>query len=216
MDMTLLRQSAMSGESHSVIFLLHGYGANADDLMGLARPLAIPFPDCEFVAPNAPESCPGLPNGRRWFPIPWMDGADEAAVESSLQASTEILAQMVESELQRLNLREESAILFGFSQGTMIALHYAARHARRFAGVIGFSGRLLAPERLQSETVSRPPVLLVHGDADPVVPFACLREAEAALEAAEFSVRTHVSSGTAHSIAPDGLEQAVLFARTLL
>ncbi len=210
------RRGPKSGKTNSMIFLLHGYGADGRDLIGLADAMSAHLPDCAFAAPDAPEACRVNPGGRQWFPIPSMDGSDESGVEASLNASVRILSGVISNELRRSNLSESSAVLLGFSQGTMISLHFAARHAKRFAGIIGFSGRLLAPERLRHETVSRPPVFLVHGDADPVVPYACLSEAESFLVSAGFSVQTHTSPGTAHGIAPDGLGAAAAFAHDRL
>ena len=215
-EIKLHRHEPESGKITSAVFLLHGYGADGRDLIGLAGPMSEHLPDCMFVAPDAPEACTVNPGGRQWFPIPSMDGASETAVASSLNSSLNILGSLIAQELRRVDLSESAALLFGFSQGTMVALHYSARHSRPFAGVIGFSGRLLAPERLENEAVSRPPVLLVHGDADPVVPYTCLGEAESALLSAGFTVQTHTSRGTAHGIAPDGLGMAIAFARSRL
>ena len=118
--------------------------------------------------------------------------------------------------LQVEGLRPSQMILLGFSQGTMMSLHVAPRRSAPVAGVVGFSGRLLAPERLEEELVSRPPVLLVHGDADDVVPIASLREAGDALTRAGFETYGHVMRGTAHGIAPDGLSVALAFMREKL
>ena len=107
-------------------------------------------------------------------------------------------------------------ILFGFSQGTMMALHVAPRRARPVAGVVGFSGRLLAPERLAAETVSRPPLLLVHGNADDMVPFASMGLAAETLAGAGFEVATFAMPGTGHGIGPDGLGAAVGWMRDRL
>ena len=200
----------------NVIFLLHGYGADGQDLIGLADPMSSALSNCAFIAPDAPEPCKINPVGRQWFPIPTMDGSSEEGVRVSLEKSTNILNSLVARELKRLELTEKSAILIGFSQGTMISLHYAVRHPSKFAGVIGFSGRLLAPELLEQEVVSKPPVLLIHGDADPIVPYTCLAEAVDALTAVGVSTKSYTCKGTAHGISPDGLNQAVVFVRKQL
>lgn len=210
------RRAAASGTTKSVIVFLHGYGADGADLLGLADPLSQHLPDTVFLAPDAPERCAGNPFGYQWFPIPWMDGADEAAVAASLQASTSALDAWLDSTLESEGVTPAQMALVGFSQGTMMALHVAPRRAEPVAGIVGFSGRLLAPERLAAETVSRPPVLLVHGDADEIVPPASMPEAEAALKAAGFGVLTRVSEGIGHGIAPDGLSAALGFLREVL
>lgn len=101
--------------------------------------------------------------------------------------------------------------LVGFSQGTMMALEVAPRRPE-IAGVAGFSGRLLDPETVK-DTASRPPILLLHGDQDPVVPFDSMGIAADALKAAGFEVHTHVMQGTPHGISPDGLSMALGFLR---
>ena len=101
-------------------------------------------------------------------------------------------------------------MLVGFSQGTMMSLHVGPRRSDQLAGIVGFSGRLLRPEAL-GEVQSKPPILLIHGDADDVVPPSSMPEAAEALTGAGFEVFTHVSKGTGHGIAPDGLGLALQF-----
>jgi phospholipase/carboxylesterase len=194
------------------VIFLHGYGADGADLIGLAEPMAPHLPNTRFLAPNAPERCPGNPFGYQWFPIPWLDGTPEAVARASAVRAFAALDAWLD-EVVAEGTPPERTVLFGFSQGTMMALHVGLRRARPFAGIVGFSGRLLDPELLPTEIVSRPPVLLVHGDQDPVVPFESLAAAEAALAAAGVPTYAHVSPGTAHGIAPDGLGLAVGFIR---
>lgn len=97
-----------------------------------------------------------------------------------------------------------------------MALHVAPRRREQLAGVVGFSGRLMSPDTLQDEIISKPPILLVHGDQDDVVSPASLPEAADALAAADFEVYAHIMKGTAHGIAPDGLSVATAFMREKL
>ena len=201
------------GPTRLVIFL-HGYGANAADLIGLADPLMPHMPDTAFLAPDAPEALPGMPGGFQWFPIPWLDGSSEEVAQAGMERAVEDLEAWLGEVMVTEGVPAERVILFGFSQGTMMALHVAPRRADGFAGVVAFSGRLLKPEDLAEEAVSRPPVLLVHGDADEVVPVQSMPEAAEALEGAGFErVFAHVMQGTGHGIAPDGLSVAVAFMR---
>jgi phospholipase/carboxylesterase len=210
------RRASQSGETGSVVVLLHGYGADGADLLGLADPLGPHMPDTLFVAPDAPERCKNNPFGYQWFPIPWLDGSSEAAAEASQAVSADLLHRFLDDLLTEEGLRPSQMVLLGFSQGTMMSLHVAPRRPEPVAGVVGFSGRLLAPERLEAETLSKPPILLVHGDADDVVPIASLREAGDALTRAGFETYGHVMRGTAHGIAPDGLSVALAFMREKL
>ena len=196
--------------------LVHGYGASGADLIGLADVLSPHMPGTAFVAPDAPERCVANPMGLQWFPIPWLDGSSQEAAEASMRRSAADLDAFVTDRLAEEGVGPADAVLLGFSQGTMMSLHVAPRRPEAVAGVVGFSGRLLAPESLEADAVSRPPVLLVHGDLDDVVPPASMPEAAEALGAAGFKVYAHVSQGTAHGIANDGLEVALAFMRERL
>ena len=210
------RRGAASGEADSVVVFLHGYGADGNDLLGLAEPLAPHLPDTVFVAPDAPEICATNPGGFQWFPIPWIDGSSEDAAERSMEQSIIDLNAYLDSVLEEENLSPEQMVLFGFSQGTMMSLHVAPRRSEPFAAVVGFSGRLLQPESLEDELVVRPPVLLVHGDQDDLVPVQSLQEAGQALSDLGFEVYAHIMEGTGHGIAPDGLNVALAFIRDRL
>jgi phospholipase/carboxylesterase len=215
--MTILsgpERAAASGTADSLVILLHGYGADGNDLIGLADPLAPHLPDTAFRAPNAPERCVNNPMGFQWFPIPWMDGSSEAEMHLAMGRSVAAIGAYLDA--MEAVTPPARTVLVGFSQGTMMALHVGLRRKVPVAGIVGFSGRLLAPERLAGEIVSRPPVLLVHGDQDLVVPVASLPEAADALVAAGVETYAHVSEGTPHAIAPDGLGLALGFIRQVL
>ncbi len=208
-------RGAASGEATSLVVFLHGYGADGDDLIGLADPLAPHLPNTRFLAPNAPQRCANNPMGYQWFPIPWLDGSSEAASALAAGQAFAMLDGWLDA-VGRQGIPPERTALVGFSQGTMMALQVGLRRKAALAGIVGFSGRLLRPERLAAEIASKPPVLLVHGDEDPMVPVASLAEAKDALEAAGVAVRTHVSRGVGHGIAPDGLGLALGFLKERL
>ena len=210
------RKGPASGVTKSLVVFLHGYGADGADLLGLADPLAPHLPDTAFLAPDAPEPCVGNPFGRQWFPIPWLDGSSEAAAAAGLEASAADLNAFLDARLEEEGLSPRALALVGFSQGAMMSLHVAPRRAEAVAGIVAISGRLLRPELLVSEAVVKPPVLLVHGDADPVVPFEDMGKACNALVAAGFETYGHVMKGTGHGIAPDGLSVALSFLKDRL
>ncbi|MCE0504612.1 alpha/beta fold hydrolase [Roseivivax sp. GX 12232] len=208
------RKEPKSGDIRSVVVFLHGYGANGADLLGLADPLAEHLPDTLFVAPDAPEACAGAPFGFQWFPIPWIDGSSQEDSEEGMRAAAQDLDAFLDSLMVDEDVMPEQVALFGFSQGTMMSLQVAPRREDALAGIAGFSGRLLNPELLVDEVVSRPPVLLVHGDQDDVVPPQSLPEAAEALQKAGWTdVYAHVMKGTAHGIDPEGLGVALAFLR---
>ncbi len=211
------RKEPKSGVTRSVVVFLHGYGANGADLLGLADPLGDHLPDTLFVAPDAPENCAGAPFGYQWFPIPWIDGSSEEEAERGMMQAVEDLNAFLDAVLIDEDLLPEQMVLFGFSQGTMMSLHVAPRREDEVAGIVAFSGRLMSPDLLGDEAVSKPPVLLVHGDQDDVVPVQSLPEAAEALQEAGFrEVYAHIMKGTAHGIAPDGLSVALAFMRDKL
>ncbi|MBJ3763514.1 prolyl oligopeptidase family serine peptidase [Maribius pontilimi] len=210
------RRDSASGRTGSVMVFLHGYGADGADLLGLADPLAPHLPDTVFVAPDAPERSTVNPMGFQWFPIPWLDGSDPAAAESAMDAAVADLNAYLDDLMVDEGIEADQLVLMGFSQGTMMALHVALRREYPVAALVGFSGRLLRPESLEAELRSKPPVLLIHGDQDDVVPPASLPEAAQTLQDAGLDVYAHVMKGTGHGIAPDGLSVALAFVRDRL
>lgn len=210
------RKAPQSGQARSMVIFVHGYGADGADLLGLADPLAPHLPDTVFYSPNAPEPCAGNPFGYQWFPIPWLDGSSEEAARAGMAAAVEKLNAFIDAKLAEEGLEPEALALVGFSQGSMMSLHIAPRRDRAIAGVVAFSGRLLEPDRLAAEAQVKPPVLLVHGDADEMVPFEDMGRAGNALVEAGFETYAHVMKGTGHGIAPDGLQVALSFLKDKL
>jgi phospholipase/carboxylesterase len=209
------RRAPKSGVTKSLVIFVHGYGADGNDLISLSDPLSEHMRDTVFYAPDAPNRCQMNPSGYEWFPIPRMDGSSAAAAAAGLEKAADLLAGWLTETMAAEGVTAAQTVLVGFSQGTMISLHVGPRRADQLAGIVGFSGRLLAPERL-GEVQSKPPILLVHGDIDEVVPPISMPEAADALTGAGFEVFTHVSQGTGHGIAPDGLGLALQFMKDKL
>jgi phospholipase/carboxylesterase len=193
---------AAGGKPQRLVILLHGYGADGNDLLDLAPHWARLLPEAEFLSPHAPFPCEAAPFGRQWFGF---EERSEAMILAETQTAAAILDAFIDAELARRGLAENSLALVGFSQGTMMALHVAPRRVNAAAAIVGYSGMLIAPQLLAAETKSKPPALLVHGTADPVVPYASLAAAKAALEAVGISVTTETRPGVAHAIDERGL-----------
>lgn len=202
------RAGAAPGRAKSLVIFVHGYGANGEDLIGLSRPLGAILPDAAFVAPDAPQRCRASPFGFQWFPIPWMDGSTQLQMDQGFVAAAAALDGFLDAERELYGLPESRIALVGFSQGAMMSLEVGLKRANPLAAIVGFSGRLVHPAMLAPQIRSRPPVLLVHGEQDPVVPFAALAEARAALEAAGVAVATAARPGLGHGIDPEGLTLA--------
>ena len=209
-------KASISGKNSSLVILIHGYGADGKDLLGLADSLGTHMPDTVFIAPDAPHRCQMNPVGFEWFPIPWIDGSSEVdaqvVIEQVLKTTNIFIDEMMDAE----SIGANNTILLGFSQGTMLSLHIAPRRDEPLAGVVGFSGRLLEPESLIDDVKSRLPILLIHGDKDDVVPFGSLADAANTLTANGFTVYTHVAEGVGHGISPDGLGTALQFMENML
>jgi phospholipase/carboxylesterase len=207
------RPPLSGGAPRRLVILLHGLGADGNDLIGLQQYWGRLLPDAEFVSPNAPFPCDMAPYGHQWFSV--QDRTPEAML-AGVRAAAPILDAFIDEELAKRGLTESDTALVGFSQGTMMSLYVGLRRENRVAGILGYSGRLIAPELLASELRARPRTLLIHGTVDPVVPFESLAHAETALKEAGVPVETLACPGIEHSISPDGLERGGRFLREVL
>ncbi len=207
------RPPASGGKPRRLVILLHGLGADGNDLIGLAPYWARLLPDAEFLSPNAPFPCDMAPYGYQWFSS--QDRSPEAVL-GGVRAAAPILDAFIDEALEERGLGSRELALVGFSQGTMMSLFVGLRRAEPVAGIVGFSGRLLAPELLASELRSRPPILLVHGTDDPLVPHSSLAAAESELKAAGVPVETATSVGIGHSIDEQGLRRGGQFLKNVL
>jgi phospholipase/carboxylesterase len=201
------RLEPKSGTAKNLVVFLHGYGADGNDLIDIGRAWQGLLPDTAFVSPHAPRPCGQSPMGREWFPLTFRDPNERWA---GVNAAAPALQAFLDVELDRRNLPPEALALVGFSQGTMMALHVGLRRTAAPAGIVGYSGMLVAPEELDpaafmAEITSRPPVLLVHGDQDQVIPVQALMHAAQGLAALDVPSEWHVSPGIGHGIDQDGL-----------
>ncbi|WP_245297015.1 MULTISPECIES: prolyl oligopeptidase family serine peptidase [Rhodomicrobium] len=194
---------ASGGAAKQLVVFLHGYGADGQDLIDLGQHWRGLLPDAAFVSPHAPERLPGGYGGRQWFPLTMRDPQERW---HGVQAAGPALNAFLDDELAALGLGDEALALVGFSQGTMMALHVGLRRAKPMAGIVGYSGMLVEPGRLRADIRARPPVLLVHGDSDDVIPVAALHQARAALAGEGVAVEWHVRPGLPHGIDGEALE----------
>lgn len=196
-----------SGKAKRLVVFLHGYGADGNDLIDIGRAWQPLLPDTAFVSPHAPEPCGQAPVGRQWFGLTFRDpeerwrGVNQA--EPALQA-------FLDSELQRRQLPPSALALVGFSQGTMMSLHAGLRRPAPIGAIVGYSGMFIMPgdgppETVADEVVSRPPILLIHGDRDELIPVQALFHASSSLAQLDVPVEWHVSKGVGHGIDEEGL-----------
>ncbi len=201
------RIAPKSGVAKRLVVFLHGYGADGADLIEIGRQWQEWLPDAAFVAPHAPEPCGMSPAGRQWFALTFRD-PDER--RRGVIAARPDLDAFLDTELARHGLDDSQLALVGFSQGTMMALHTGLRRRRPPAAILGYSGALEAADLL-GEATGKPPVLLVHGDRDEVIPLDALFLAADALAKAEIPCQWHLSFGIGHGIDGEGLRHGGLF-----
>jgi phospholipase/carboxylesterase len=190
------------GAPKQVAVLLHGYGSDGADLIGLAPYWRDVLPGALFVTPNAPEPCRDNPGGYQWFPI---DSARPEFRADGAAKARPILAEFLADLWTQTSLAAKDTILVGFSQGAMMALHLGLGLSPPPMGIISFSGALIPPDGVLDRVGSKPPICLIHGDRDGVVDPAFSAEAFALLQSKGFPVRYHVEAGAAHTITEDGL-----------
>jgi len=201
------RLEPRSGEAKRLVVFLHGYGADGNDLIDIGRAWQGLLPDTAFVSPHAPEPCGQAPTGRQWFPL-FTRAANERW--DGVRKAAPVLERFLDSELMRRKLSPSALALVGFSQGTMMALYVGLRRATAPAAIVGYSGIFVLPEGAKPDAVvgeikSRPPVLLVHGDSDDLIPVQALFQGAQALAALEVPVEWHLSEGVGHGIDQEGL-----------
>lgn len=201
------RIAPRSGTAKQLVVFLHGYGADGNDLISLGREWQSLLPDAAFSSPNAPEPVPGHPMGRQWFGLTFRDPDERWR---GVQKARPILDEFLDAELVRNHLPPSALALVGFSQGTMMALHTGLRRPA-LAAIVGYSGVLVTPTNQETaasaagEISAKPPVLLVHGDQDEVIPSQALLMSAQGLGGMGLAVEWHLSQGIGHGIDADGL-----------
>jgi phospholipase/carboxylesterase len=195
------------GQAKHLVVFLHGYGADGNDLIELGRVWQAILPDTAFVSPHAPEPCGQAPVGRQWFALTFRDPNERWV---GVNKAAPVLDAFLDKELARHNLPPSALTLVGFSQGTMMALHVGLRRASAPAAIVGYSGMLVMDENTTAESAaaeirSRPPVLLVHGDRDELIPVQALFHASQTLAALGVPTEWHISGGVGHGIDQEGL-----------
>ncbi|MBL8642715.1 MAG: dienelactone hydrolase family protein [Rhodospirillaceae bacterium] len=219
---------AQGSAAESAVIFLHGYGSNGDDLIGLAPFFAQTLPKTVFYSPNAPEPWEGgFFGGRQWFTLAGYDpealrrqaghmkGVYDRMFEGAVKASA-FLNTYIDQTMAHHKLPASKVALIGFSQGTMMALHAGLRRAESLAAIVGFSGAMVGASKLAAEIKSRPPVLLVHGEDDPVVPVEALPEIEKALKANNVPCDALTIPGLQHGIEQTGALRAAAFLKSKL
>lgn len=185
-----------------IVLLLHGFGSSGDDMISLAPHWQDTLPDAMFLAPHAPQKCGMMSAGYQWWGL---SGFAPSALAAGASSAAPAIDAFIERKLTEYGLTDADLAIVGFSQGTMMALHVGLRRPQAVAAIIGYSGMLTEAAELAHIDHQKPPVLLVHGTADPVVPIAAMHMAESDLKRLGVPVTSHVSYGVAHTVDPVGL-----------
>jgi phospholipase/carboxylesterase len=196
-------QPASGGRPKQIVLLLHGFGSNGADMIALASHWQALLPDALFLAPNAPRQMADLAAAYQWWPL---SAFTPQALASGAASAAPAIDAFIDRKLGQYGLSEADLAIAGFSQGTMMALHVGLRRPHQVAAIVGYSGILTGAPELARLPITKPPVLLVHGSVDPVVPFAALQAAKSALDQLGICVTAHVSTGGGHSVDPFGLK----------
>jgi phospholipase/carboxylesterase len=206
-----------NGRPKKIVVLAHGFGASGQDLNGLALGWRMAFPHTAFYAPNGPDRVPGMEDGYQigyqWWTIRTFSQAES---EAGIAYAVPIFNAFLDRILDHAGLTESDLALLGFSQGTMLALHVGLTRATPVAGILGYSGAIAAPKLLEPAIRSRPPVQLVHGDLDTMIPPMAMDSAANFLRRNGVSVETHLSPHMGHGIAPDGIDVGERFLSRVL
>jgi len=201
------RLNPRSGTAQQLVVFLHGFGADGNDLIEIGRAWQTLLPQAAFVSPHAPEPCSLAPVGRQWFALTFRDPNERWV---GVNHAAPVLERFLDAELARHRLPPSALALVGFSQGTMMALHVGLRRKVPPVGIVGYSGLFVLPpdgkaEAFAAEIKSRPPVLLVHGDEDQLIPAQALFQATQGLAALNVPAEWHLSAGVGHGIDDEGL-----------
>jgi len=191
-----------------LIIFCHGYGADGNDLIGLSSYFQKILPNAIFMSPNAPQKCDLNPLGYQWFDF---QSGDPTLIWKGVLEAASILNSFIDEQLEKYNLSDDNLALIGFSQGTMMSLHVGLRRKKPMRALVGFSGKLIGEELLKDDLVSKPPIYLIHGEQDPMVPHQETINASDVLQRHDVEVQKHISPNTPHSIAEDGLKIAIDF-----
>lgn len=207
------RLKPRSGKAKQLVVILHGYGADGNDLIEIGRQWQQVLPEAAFVSPHAHEPCAMAPAGRQWFRLTDRNPDERWTGACSAQP---VIDTFIDEELAELELTPDKVAIVGFSQGAMMALHVGLRRRIAPAGIIGLSGVLVGPEKLAecaaaSPGAKVPPVLLMHGHMDEVIPVDSMFGTSDALAAAGIPCQWHLAIGLGHGIDGEEIRHGAMF-----
>jgi phospholipase/carboxylesterase len=196
-----------------LVIFIHGYGSNGEDIGFLINYFKKEIKDGIFLNPNAPFKMTEFDNAYYWFPI---DELDEEYLMQKVKDVYPIFEKYIEESLEKYNLTYKDIILVGFSQGAVLAIHAALRLKEKIMAVISFSGAMADPNNItRSEMVSKPKIILIHGDCDSVLPCAYSIKAHRVLQNLNIPVELKIIKNLDHSINQQSIDYAINFIKEL-
>jgi phospholipase/carboxylesterase len=216
-ELKFYEHSQTKNPKYLVIFL-HGYGANGENLIDLAYQFESILPEAHFISPNAVEPWEGgFPDAYQWFSL--SAGTTRKAlpeIASDIKKANKILAQFIDEQLKRFNLKKENLFIMGFSQGSMMAIYQGLIASEKPAAVISFSGKVILPEMIGEKTISKPQICLIHGELDSVLVFDNFLESQKILTQEKIPFESLAIANLDHSIDMNGINFAKNFIKKIL
>ena len=207
LNTTILEPLSKKKPKNAVI-LCHGYGGDGKDISILASYWRPHLPDTIFICPDAPEVCAASPTGYQWFDL--MDQTPEQILSKSLVAENK-LNKLIDEVIEKNNLQSSQIIIGGFSQGCMISLQTGIKRKDKINSILGYSGRIIGKDHLSKNIISRPNIILMHGDIDQVVPIDGFLEAKDFFIKNDYKIETKIFKNCEHRIPTEGSSLGLQF-----
>ena len=205
---TIVLEPISKAKPKNAVILCHGYGGDGKDISILASYWKSYLPETIFICPDAPENCAASPTGFQWFDL--MDQTPEQILSKSLIAEIK-LNKLIDEVKEKNNLSANQIAIGGFSQGCMISLQAGIKRKDKINSIIGYSGKIIDIEHLDKNIVSRPNIILMHGDIDQVVTIDGLLEAKDFFAKNDYEIETKIFKNCEHRIPTEGSSLGLQF-----
>ena len=205
---TIILEPLSKEKPKSAVILCHGYGGDGKDISILANYWRAHLPDTLFICPDAPEKCVASPTGFQWFDL--TDQTPEQILSKSLVAEIK-LNELIDEVKEKNNLFANQIAISGFSQGCMISLQTGIKRKDKINSIIGYSGRIISTDHLEKNIVSRPNIILMHGDIDTIVPLNSLLEAKDFFNKNNYKIESQIFTNCEHRIPTEGTSLGLQF-----
>ena len=205
---TIILEPLSKKKPQSAVILCHGYGGDGKDISILGNYWRAHLPDTIFICPDAPEKCAASPSGFQWFDL--IDQTPEQVLSKALVSESK-LNKLIDEVKNKNELSANQIIIGGFSQGCMISLQTGIKRKDTINSVIGYSGRIIDKDHLEKNIVSKPNIILMHGDLDQIVPVNSLLEAKDFFNKNNYKIETQIFKNCEHRIPTEGSSLGLQF-----